>query len=297
MLKSMTAFGRQRKVSEDGSKDITVEIKSVNSRYLDTTVKLPRAYSYLEEKIKAFIAESGISRGKVEVYVAMDVLEKKGYEVELDSAAAAAYISALKQLRDEFDLKDDISVMRVASNHDLFVVKKQEEDIEKDWLDLKPVLSDAMNAFKATREREGASLEADMYKKIDAIKANLKQIEAQSEENIKGYRAKLEARIRQILADNEIDINEQRILTEAAIFADREAIDEEIVRLTSHFDAFDEIISSPEPAGRKLDFLLQEMNRETNTIGSKANDAAIARLVVANKNELEKIREQIQNIE
>lgn len=297
MLKSMTAFGRARRMSDDGSRDITIELKSVNSRYLDCTVRLPRAFSYLEEKIKAYVSDRGVVRGKLEIYVSIDVLENNGMCVDLDTAAAESYIAALKKLRDEFGLKDDISVMRVAANRDLFIVKKPDDDAEKDWNDIRPTLDEALGAFIAAREREGANLEADIYKKIDNIKANLKNIAALSDADTKGYYSKLQARIKQFLSDNDIEIAEQRILTEAAIFADRVAIDEEIVRLESHFKAFDEIIATPEPAGRKLDFLLQEMNRETNTIGSKANDAAIAKLVVANKNELEKIREQIQNIE
>lgn len=297
MLKSMTAFGRAKQISEDGSKDITVELKSVNSRFLDCTVKLPRAYSFLEEKIKAYISSRGITRGKLEVYVSIDVIESMGMSVELDSAAAKSYIDALIKLRDEFDLKDDISVMRVAANRDLFIVKKPDEDAEKDWCDLLPVLDSALNSFIAAREREGASLEADLYKKIDNIKKNLDVISSLSEAETKAYPAKLEARIKQLLSDFDVEISEQRILTEAAVFADRVAIDEEIVRLKTHFASFDDIVRDPEPAGRKLDFLVQEMNRETNTIGSKANNSDIAKLVIANKNELEKIREQIQNIE
>jgi len=297
VLKSMTAFGRARAVSASGAKDITAEIKSVNSRFLDCTVRLPRAYSFLEEKIKAYLTERGIVRGKIEVYIGIDVLEQDGMEIALDGALAQSYLTALYALRDRFGLKDDISVMSVAANRDLFLVKKPDDDMERDWEDIRAVLSAAIDSFLAAREREGENLKADILAKADKIKACAAQVKTLSEADIDGYKTKLDTRIHQLLENYTIQIDEQRILTEVAIFADRAAIDEELVRLNSHFSALSEILDSPEPAGRKLDFLLQEMNRETNTIGSKANNAAIARLVVDMKSELEKIREQIQNIE
>ncbi|MBO5196361.1 MAG: YicC family protein [Clostridia bacterium] len=297
MPKSMTAFGRARNTSADGSKDITAEIKSVNSRYMDCTVKLPRMYSFLEERIKAYLTSRGIQRGKVEIYIGVDVLEQAGSEVYLDRAAAASYIAALEALRDEFNLRDDISVMRVAGNRELFSMRKPEDDAERDWEDVKSVLSPAVDAFLERREAEGARLMEDIYAKIEGIKAVTVKIAEISANDIQGYGAKLEERIKKFLADFDVEISEQRILTEAAVFADKAAIDEELVRLSSHFETFREIAESPEPAGRKLDFLLQEMNRETNTIGSKCSNAEIAHLVVDIKAELEKIREQIQNIE
>lgn len=297
MANSMTAFGRARCVSADGSKDITAEIKSVNSRYLDCTVKLPRIYSFLEEKIKAYITQRGISRGKVEIYIGVDVLEQKGLEVALDREAAASYINALKVLRDEFDLKDDISVMRVAQNRELFSIRKPDDDMEKDWQDVKTALDCAVDSFLAQRSAEGQRLISDIAAKIEGIRDTAAKIGALSETDIQGYGLKLEERIKKFLSDFDVEISEQRILTEAAVFADKAAIDEELVRLDSHFALFYEIIGGSEPAGRKLDFLLQEMNRETNTIGSKASNAEIAHLVVDIKAELEKIREQIQNIE
>ena len=297
MPKSMTAFGRARNTSADGSKDITAEIKSVNSRYMDCTVKLPRMYSFLEERIKAYLTSRGIQRGKVEIYIGVDVLEQAGSEVYLDRAAAASYIAALEALRDEFNLRDDISVMRVAGNRELFSMRKPEDDAERDWEDVKSVLSPAVDAFLERREAEGARLMEDIYAKIEGIKAVTVKIAEISANDIQGYGAKLEERIKKFLADFDVEISEQRILTEAAVFADKAAIDEELVRLSSHFETFREIAESPEPAGRKLDFLLQEMNRETNTIGSKCSNAEIAHLVVGIKAELEKIREQIQNIE
>ena len=293
----MTAFGRARKINEAGDRDITAEIKSVNSRYLDCTVKLPRAYSFLEEKIKAYLTERGISRGKVEIFIGVDVLEETGLAITVDHAVADSYLAALYDRRDTYGLKDDISVMSVAANRDLFKIEKPEDDAERDWLDVRSVLSDAVDMFIAAREREGANLEEDIMKKAEIIKGYAEKIKELSERDIAGYGAKLEERIKKFLSDFEIDVAEQRILTEAAIYADRAAIDEELVRLDSHFKAMRDIVRTPEPAGRKLDFLLQEMNRETNTIGSKANNAEIAHIVVDIKTELEKIREQIQNIE
>lgn len=297
MLKSMTAFGRARAVSPSATKDITAEIKSVNSRFLDCTVRLPRSYSFLEERIKSLLSERGITRGKIEISVNIDILQQDGVCITLDHAMAASYINALRTLQKDFGLTDDISVMTVAANRDLFLIKKADDDMEQDWQELLPVLSTAIDAFLSAREREGSRLETDILSKLEKIRECVTRIQSLSESDITGYRSKLDARIHQLLDDHSMHIDEQRILTEVAIFADRAAIDEEIVRLTSHFKTFHEIISAPEPAGRRLDFLLQEMNRETNTIGSKANNAEIARLVVEIKAELEKIREQIQNIE
>ncbi len=297
MLKSMTAFGRARKLSSDGALDITAELRSVNSRYLDVTVRMSRQVAHLEDKVKAALAEAGITRGKVEVYVGVDVLETRGLEVLVDHEAARSYIKALEDLRDTFGLKDDISVMRVAANRDLFTTKKPEEDDERDWAEIRTVLAEAIAGFGEMRAKEGENLCADLLGKIETLEGMAAKVKAMSEADIAGYPAKLEARIRQFLADFDAEASEQRILTEAAIFADKAAIDEELVRLASHFKAFREIISSDEAAGRKLDFLVQEINRETNTIGSKAGNAQIAHLVVDMKTEIEKIREQIQNLE
>ncbi|MBE6663400.1 MAG: YicC family protein [Ruminococcaceae bacterium] len=295
MFRSMTAFGRARETVN--GKDIVAEIKSVNNRYYDCTVKITKLYSFLEDKIKQYLQSKGISRGKVEVYVSIDLLEQEGIEINLDTAYAKSYIDALCKLRDTFDLKDDITTSRVAMNKDIFTIKKPDDDIEKDWADIKVVLDKALETFFQRRESEGENLYKNIVEKIGNIKEYLKEIEKNSESDIKGYASKLEERILKFLNDNSVQIDEQRILTEVAIFADKVAIDEELVRLGSHFDAFNEIVASGEPAGRKLDFLLQEMNRETNTIGSKASNTSTAHLVVNIKNELEKIREQIQNIE
>lgn len=297
MQKSMTAFGRSRRTSSDGALDITAEIKSVNSRYLDCSVKLSRAYSCLEDKVKSYLTSSGVSRGKVEVYIGVDVLEKRGDTVVLDKAAAESYINALKELRDEFSLPDDITTMKVAENRDIFTTKRADEDLDSDWEEIKSVLAEAVDGFIAMRAAEGERLCTDVMKKAETIKASAAKIKELSENDIKTYPAKLEQRIKQLLSDFDVETTEQRILTEAAIFADKAAIDEELVRLDSHFKALDEIVHSDETAGRKLDFLVQEINREINTIGSKAGNSEIAHLVVEMKTELEKIREQIQNIE
>lgn len=295
MISSMTAFGRaKRPVS---NKIITVEIRSVNSRYLDASFKLPRAYSYLEEKIRARLTASGISRGKVEVYVGLELTESGPVSIRVDSAYAEGYIAALRELRDRYGLKDDISVMKVAACPDVFTLLRPEEDANQDWEELCPVLEEALAAFLQTRRAEGERIGNDIRGKMDGVAALAGQIRAISAEETVGYRAKLEDRLRQILGDNNIVMEESRILTECAIFADKIAVDEELVRLSCHFSAFSDILSSGEPVGRKLDFLLQEINRETNTIGSKANNVKIARIVVEMKNELEKIREQIQNLE
>ena len=295
MVKSMTAFGRAMETI--GGKEITVELKSVNSRYFECSIKLPRLYGFLEEKVKSRITGSGVSRGKLDVYISVEQVESSGVTVALDAAYTESYIAALRRLSDEYGLSDDISVMTVAQNRDIFAVKKPEEDAEGDWNDICSVLDEALCGYNAMKEAEGARLEADIRGKIEGIRKMKEVVSAASEQEIASYRGKLEQRIKALLSDNGIQIDEGRILTECAIFADKVAIDEELVRLESHFAAFDEIMSSGEPVGRKLDFLLQEINRETNTIGSKVCDSEIARRVVDIKSEIEKIREQIQNIE
>lgn len=295
MIKSMTAFGRARNTV--GGKDITVEIKSVNNRFFDCSVKLPRAFSFLEEKIKPYLQSKSVARGKVDVFIGIDIVDTPDVCISIDEGYAAAYVSALRALGEKFALKDDISVMSVARAGDVFIIKKSEEDTEKDWADLRVVLDEAIEKFLAAREREGENICRDLRGKVDSIRQKVNEIEALSLSDTQSYREKLEAKLREMLSDNRIVFDENRILTECAIFADKIAIDEELVRLRSHFEGFEDILSSGEPAGRKLDFLVQEINRETNTIGSKCQNASIARLVVDIKCEIEKIREQIQNIE
>ena len=295
MVKSMTAFGRAKLEGE--IKDVTVEIKSVNSRFFDCTVKLPRAYSFLEERIKTYVQRNAVSRAKVDVYVTVDRHTSDVGAITVDKELAGSYINALRELRDTFGLKDDISVMTVAENRDVFTYDKPEEDLEAEWESFRAVLDSAIAGYVEMRSAEGAKAEADIKAKIEHVRELADAVEKISLEDTVGYRDKLESRLRQILDDNKVTVDENRLLTECAVFADKIAIDEELVRLRSHFGAFYDIIALPEPSGRKLDFLMQELNRETNTIGSKCNNARIARIVVDMKGELEKIREQVQNIE
>ncbi|MBO4265220.1 MAG: YicC family protein [Clostridia bacterium] len=295
MINSMTAFGRAKHVFE--TKTLTVEIKSVNNRYLDLTVKLPRSLSYLEEKVRSFISDAGIVRGKVDIFVNLDIAASSDTKFTLDEGAAESYIEALKILRDKFNLPDDISTMRVAARSDLFVCQKPDEDAERDWDELKTAIAEALDEFKKMRANEGERLKNDLLQKKNALAAMVPKIESLCEQSIKVYHDRLHEKLVAVLADNKIEPDEQRILTECAIFADKVAIDEETVRLKSHFESFDGIFAEGGAVGRKLDFLIQEMNREVNTIGSKSNSVEITKIVIAAKSEIEKIREQIQNLE
>ena len=295
MLKSMTAFGRERQ--NVGGKDITVEIKSVNNRYLDCQVRLPHVYSALEQRVKQYLASKGISRGKVDVAVFVEFEEASDRDILVNVGYAEKYISALRALKEQFGLGGEITVMEVARDREVFSIKKPDADMEAEWVDLCPVLDAAIERFIEARISEGGRIQRDLEGKIEGIKRRVDVIEKYSEQDIGGYRARLEEKLKAVLADNNITVDENRILTECAIYADRAAIDEEIVRLKSHFCAFYGYMESGEPVGRSLDFLMQEMNREVNTIGSKCANSEIAHTVVEVKTELEKIREQIQNIE
>ncbi len=295
MILSMTAFGRDKQTV--AGKDITVEIRSVNNRFFDCSVRMPRAFSYLEEKIKPYLQSRGISRGKVDVNISIDVLDTEGVSIVLDEGYTKGYLDALYALRDTFNLTDDISVMSVARNQEIFKVKKPEEDTERDWQALLAVLSVATDRFLDARRSEGARIEADLRGKMQNIMTRVDTIEQLSGDDIVTYRNRLEEKIHAVLADAVVTVDENRILTECAIYADKVAIDEELVRLRSHFVAFEQYLEGDQPVGRSIDFLLQEINREINTTGSKCSNAAIAKLVVEVKTELEKIREQIQNIE
>jgi uncharacterized protein (TIGR00255 family) len=295
MFRSMTAFGRER--ADVGGKDITVEIKSVNNRYFDCSVKLPHIYAPLEQRIKQRLSEKGISRGKVDVGIFIDFAEATDTEILVNREYAQRYINALRALKEEFSLAGEISVMEVARDREVFSIKKPEGDIEAEWVDLCSVLDIAVERFLDARAGEGKRIEDDLVAKIEHIRQVVEKIEALSGEDIGGYRARLEEKLKAVLADNNITIDENRILTECAIYADRAAIDEEIVRLKSDFEAFYGYVAKDEPVGRSLDFLIQEMNREINTIGSKCGNSSIAHLVVECKTEMEKVREQIQNIE
>ena len=295
MIRSMTGFGRCREMVE--GLDITVEIRSVNSRYLDCNIKISRAYAYLEERIKPYLQGRGISRGKIDLWIGIEELESPTAALQMDEGFLKGYLAALYRLRDEYALRDDISVMSVARNPDLFRVKAPTEDIERDWSRLLCVLEKAVDAFLQVREREGEALGADIRQKLAGIAAAVDAIEQISKADITSYRERLAQRIRDALADNMITIDESRILTECAIHADRVAVDEELVRLRTHLEAFARYLEAGSPLGRKLDFLMQEINREVNTTGSKCSDVQIAQYVVDIKCELEKIREQIQNLE
>lgn len=295
MFASMTAFGRCRDTV--GGKDITVEIRSVNSRYFDCSARLPRAYAYLEEKIKPYLVSRGILRGKVDVNIGVEVVDSGEVSVALDEGYARGYIAALGRLRDEFRLRDDISVMTVAQNRDVFKLGRPEDDAARDWGEILAVLERAADGLLEARRAEGERLESDIRTKLGALRAYTEEISALSKADAGGCRQRLEERLRPLLAEAGAVFDEGRIIAECAIFADRISVDEELVRLSSHLASFAAIAASDEAAGRKLDFLIQEMNREINTIGSKCQNAAISRIVVDCKCELEKIREQIQNIE
>ena len=294
MIRSMTGFGRARRTV--GGRDITVEIRSVNSRFLDCSVRVSRGTSFPEERIKAYLQGRGLTRGKVDVSVTVDTVESGG-TLTLDDARVKAYLAALVKLRDEYGLADDISVMTVARNPELFVTVRPEEDAERAWAELEPVLEAAADAFFAAKEREGAALAADLAEKTAEIRRTVEEIASLSPDTVKNYRERLAERVRLALADNRITPDESRILTECAIFADKVAVDEELVRLRTHLDAMEELLRGGEAVGRRLDFLIQEMNREVNTTGSKCADAAVAARVIDLKCTLEKIREQIQNLE
>lgn len=290
----MTAFGRA--TGKAPGRDIIVEIKSVNNRFFDCQVKLPRIFAFLEEKVKKRLAERGISRGKVDVFITIDVTDTAGLEVEIDRTYAKSYIEALRHLSEEFDLPCDITTMRVAQNRDVFAVKRAEEDAEAEWQTLLPTLDEALDAFIAARNREGENMRRDIAEKKAKVKELAEKIPPLSRADTEKQYVKMKERILSLVGDA-ASLDESKLITECAVFADKIAVDEETVRLSSHFEAFDAILEADEPVGRKLDFLLQEINRETNTIGSKACDIDIARIVVEMKSELEKIREQIQNIE
>ncbi len=298
-MRSMTAFGRAAAVCEGA--EITVELKSVNNRFLDWNIRLPRAWNPLEERIKTALSALGISRGKIDVSVSVtDIRARSGAAVlEPDMDAARRYIDAAAQLCEAFPLEDDLTVSRLLTLPGVMVPVREDESEDDDilWARLSPVLTEAAAAFIAAREREGERLGADLLQKLAGIRAMVGTIAARSEDNIRAYRTRFEERLRAAIGDAGVVLDENRVLTECAVYADRVAIDEELVRLASHFDALEALFTSAEAVGRRIDFMLQETNREINTIGSKCSDASIARTVAEVKSEFEKIREQIQNIE
>ncbi len=292
MLRSMTGYGRQQMVI-DGH-DISVEIKSVNHRYYEFSARVPRAYGFLEEKLKTFLKGS-ISRGKVEVNVLINNLNGKEVNINIDKIMAAGYVNALRDANKELGLEDDITLSRIIKFSDIFNVQKVQDDEEKIWNEVNEVAQHALDKFIEMRQTEGVSLKTDLLEKIANIELILGKVEAIAPLTAERYRERLFTKLSEILGDKNVD--EQRIITEAAIFAEKIAVDEETVRLRSHIRQFRELLEVDEPLGRKLDFLVQEINREINTTGSKAQDVEITKCVVDMKSEVEKIREQIQNIE
>lgn len=292
MIKSMTGYGKSEQTID--SLNVTVEIKSVNHRYFEFSARVPREYGFLEEKLKKY-CNSLITRGKVECYVSVEDLEEREMEVNVNETLAAGYVKALKELSERFGLKDDISAVTLSRYPDVITLHKASEDEERIWNAVKTVAETAVSKFIEMRETEGSKLRGDILSRADYIIECVEFIEGRSPETVREYNEKLEQRMKELLGDAAVD--EQRLLNEAAIYADKIAVDEETVRLRSHISQLREFMNSSEAIGRKLDFLVQEINREANTIGSKAQDVDIAKKVIAIKAEVEKIREQVQNIE
>ncbi len=292
MLNSMTGYGRAEAMLHQHS--IVVEVRSVNNRYLDCNVRLPRIYGCAEDAVVSAVKES-VSRGKVDVNVTVDTAGGEAVTVSLNQPVAAGYLKALREMGETFGLREDISVSLLSRFPDVFRVEKVPENLEQLTEDIGAVTRMALADFNAMRAREGEKLAADLLSRLDTLEAQTLQVEARSPETVAAYRERLTDRIREVLEDKQID--ESRILTEAAIFADKVAVAEETVRLHSHIAQFRDMVAKGGVIGRKLDFLIQEMNRETNTTGSKCNDLALSTIVVDMKAELEKIREQVQNVE
>ena len=292
MVKSMTGYGRCEETV--GGRRITVELKSVNHKYFEFSPRVTRGYGFLEDKLKTYV-QSRVARGKIDLFLSIETLEDADVIVSVNHSLAAGYIAALREITERYKLPDTVTVNSLSRYSDIFSVHKAPEDEEAIWAAVKTVLEKAVDAFIAMRETEGRRLYDDVMSRAAVILELVGKIEARSPETVKEYRERLEAKLREVLSDTTID--EQRILTEAAIFADKVAVAEETVRLRSHFEQLKALLNAEEPSGRKMDFLVQEMNRETNTIGSKASDSQIAYMVVDIKAEIEKIREQIQNSE
>lgn len=292
MITSMTGYGRAQQ--QIGFRDITVEIKSVNHRFFEFSARTPRGCGYLEEKLKTYLQER-ISRGKVEVNVSVQVTEGDAAEVQLNKALAEAYVHALRNVGTSLSLRDDLTLAALARFPDVFTVRRAPENEDEVWAAVRTVTEGALERFVSMRAAEGQRLMDDALARIGEIERLVGAVEEASPKTVAAYRERLTAKIREVLEDRQID--ETRVITEAAIFADKVAVDEETVRLRSHIAQFREILAAGGAVGRKLDFLVQELNREANTIGSKAQDAAVARVVVDIKSNIEKIREQIQNLE
>lgn len=288
----MTGFGRSSLALEN--MDVIVELRSVNHRFLETSVRLPHIYSYLEDKLKKQVQQK-VARGKVDIILTIQHHGLNDVKVEVNDDLALAYVNSLRNANERIGLNDDLTLSSLIRFSDIFSLKKVQLDEEALWAAVLPVVKDALDKFLEMRIIEGEKLCSDLKNRLDSLKKMLDQVEKYAPETAKRYYNKLYSKLSELLSER--DIEESRITTEAAIFADRIAIDEETVRLASHIEQFNSLLDSNEPIGRKLDFLVQEMNREVNTMGSKAQDLAVTRLVVDMKSEIEKLREQIQNIE
>lgn len=292
MLRSMTGYGRSQKIIN--GRDIIVEIRSVNHRYYEYSSRIPRAYNYIDEKLKTFL-KTGISRGKVEVLVTINNIEGRDTEIAINKGIAEGYVSALRSVSEELGLEDDITLSKLIRFPDVFSIQKTPDDEEQVWTDVSEVACEALDKFVEMRKVEGERLRNDIIGKADFIIDMVSRVEVLSPQTVENYRNRLYQKLSELLENRDID--ETRILTEAAIFSEKIAVDEETVRLRSHISQLKSMLDSEDAIGRKLDFIVQEINREVNTIGSKAQDLNITRIVVDMKAEIEKIREQIQNIE
>ena len=292
MIRSMTGYGRGE--YENGGRKYVVEIKTVNHRYADIFVKVPRQISFIEDRVRQTVSKN-LSRGKIDVYVNYESNEEDSKLVVIDDTLAESYFNAVRLLKDKFDLQDDISTSLVSRFPDVLKVEKAEEDADVIWEGLKFALDEAIDYVIKMRENEGEGLKKDFLKKAAYVEGLVGEISNRAPEVVKDYKQRLETRIKELLEQQTID--ESRLAMEVAIFADRCSIDEELVRIKSHINQLRQILDADQPIGRKLDFLIQEMNREINTIGSKANDLIITKNVIEIKSEIEKIREQVQNVE
>lgn len=292
MLRSMTGYGRSENIID--GRHIIFEIKSVNHKFFECNARLPRSCMFLEDKLKALV-QGKISRGKVDVFLQLETLESTDTEVLVNHSLASAYVKALRELKEEYSLPDEVSLSLLARCPDLLSVRKAQEDEDALWAAVAEVAEAAIESFLEMRKSEGVRLQKDILEKAGHLEALVDEVEKITPETVAEYRERLQAKIEEMLGANHFD--EQRVLTEVAVFADKVAVDEETVRLRSHIRQLRQLSESEEPVGRKIDFLVQEMNREANTIGSKSVNSKIAYLVVDMKSEIEKIREQIQNVE
>lgn len=292
MANSMTGYGRAQQLID--GRDITVEMKSVNHRFFEFSPRISRSYAYLEDNLKSLVY-SKISRGKIDLSLTVLTVDGSSAKVEINHALAGSYLQALRGLGEGLGLKDDVTLTGLARFNDIFIVRKAEDDEDAVWDAVSKVAGLALEKFVEMRAAEGEKLKADILSRLASIENYVREVEALSPKTVEDYRARLTAKITEVLEQKQLD--ESRILTEAAIFAEKIAVAEETVRLKSHIEQFRKILAKGDAVGRKLDFLVQELNREANTIGSKAQDIEIARIVVEIKSDIEKIREQIQNIE